>query len=246
MWSIERFEGDFALCEDENGGRLRLPAQSLPAGAREGDILRRQGGIYRIDDAETARRRAQASARLERLSTRTRRQAIADAIARAHEPVSASALAERFGVSRQVVVGDIALLRASGAAILATPRGYLPERQPESGGVVRTIACCHTTPDELARELYLVVDNGGALLDVVVEHPVYGQISGQLQISSRYDADRFLRHLGESDASPLSLLTGGIHLHTVRCAGEAQFARITAALRGAGILLYENDGPSTS
>jgi transcriptional regulator of NAD metabolism len=240
MWSIERFEGAFALCEDEQGNRRRLPLQSLPEGAREGDILRPYGQGYRIDSDETARRRAEAGARLERLGALSRRRAILEAIARASDPVSASSLAERFGVSRQVVVGDIALLRASGACILATPRGYLPEQQPSQDTIERIVACCHNSIEQMAKELYLIVDNGGRVLNVTVEHPVYGQISGELQTGSRYDVDRFIRQLTQSDAGPLSMLTGGIHLHTIRCPDEACFARITEALKKAGILLEED------
>lgn len=51
-----------------------------------------------------------------------RRQAIRELLQRAKQPVSATALAAQFSVSRQIIVGDIALLRAAGADISATPR----------------------------------------------------------------------------------------------------------------------------
>ena len=38
--------------------------------------------------------------------------------------LSASALAAKFGVSRQIIVGDIALMRAGGVDIVSTARGY--------------------------------------------------------------------------------------------------------------------------
>lgn len=119
-----------------------------------------------------------------------RRDEILQALAGASGPVSAAALAARLGVSRQVVVGDVALLRAAGSPIVATPRGYVLGGGQEGGGVRCTVACRHGL-DGLLDELYTVADCGCGVLDVTVEHPVYGQLSGQLQVFSRYDADVF-------------------------------------------------------
>lgn len=168
------------------------------------------------------------------LNSFKRREQITTRLGNSTEPVSASVLAGELEVSRQVIVGDIALLRASGLSILATPRGYvLP--QPEEGGIVRTIACKHGTLST-AEELYRITDNGGAVLDVIVEHPVYGQITAPLQIRSRYDADRLVESLAHHKAQPLSLLTDGVHLHTIRCKDETTFQRILQALQDGGLL----------
>ena len=129
-----------------------------------------------------------------------RRKAISAALAAADAPVSASALAARFSVSRQVIVGDIALLRAAGADISATPRGYVLSRKEP--GVIRTVACRHAL-DGTEQELLIMVDNGCTVLDVVVEHAVYGQLTGQLQLSSRYDVAQFMERL-EPDAVQIS------------------------------------------
>lgn len=165
-----------------------------------------------------------------------RRAAILDLLRGGSDPVSATALARRFGVSRQVVVGDIALLRAQGADIASTPRGYLIPRP--TSGIVRTLACRHSAAD-LEGELCLMVDNGCTVVDVAVEHPVYGQLSGRLQISSRYDVSEFIRRVDEESAKPLSLLTGGVHLHTLLCPDEAAFHRVRDALDQAGFLVQE-------
>ena len=149
-------------------------------------------------------------------------------------PVSATALAARFSVSRQIIVGDVALLRAGGENIAATPRGYVLIR--DTGGLVRSVACRHQT-GEMGQELYAMVDNGCEVLDVVVEHPVYGQLTGQLQLRSRYDVDQFLLRVDKHGARPLSDLTGGIHLHTLLCPDEAARQRVLAALEEAGFLL---------
>ena len=164
----------------------------------------------------------------------SRRQAILDRLRTADRPVSASALAAGLNVSRQIIVGDIALLRAGGAEISATPRGYVLPRATD--GITRTIACRHTLA-QTGQELDILVDNGCTVLDVIVEHPVYGQLTGQLQISSRYDVERFLARIRDSDAAPLSMLTGGLHLHTLCCPNEDAYTRACAALKAAGLLL---------
>ena len=164
----------------------------------------------------------------------SRRQAILDRLRTADRPVSASALAAGLNVSRQIIVGDIALLRAGGAEISATPRGYLLPRATD--GITRTIACRHTLA-QTGQELDILVDNGCTVLDVIVEHPVYGQLTGQLQISSRYDVEQFLARIRDSDAAPLSMLTGGLHLHTLCCPNEDAYTRACAALKAAGLLL---------
>ena len=164
----------------------------------------------------------------------SRRQAILDRLRTADRPVSASALAAGLNVSRQIIVGDIALLRAGGMDIAATPRGYVLPRATD--GITRTIACRHTLA-QTGQELDILVDNGCTVLDVIVEHPVYGQLTGQLQISSRYDVEQFLARIRDSDAAPLSMLTGGLHLHTLCCPNEDAYTRACAALKAAGLLL---------
>lgn len=171
------------------------------------------------------------------LTTAQRRDRIAALLAGAAGPVSASVLAEQLGVSRQVVVGDIALLRAAGAEIQATPRGYVLGTRA-AAGYTGLLACCHTDEAGLRAELYTVVDNGGVVEDVIVENPLYGELTGRLQIASRYDADIFVRKAGTEPDSLLSRLTGGVHLHTLRCPDEESFLRIRAQLASQG-LLYE-------
>lgn len=164
----------------------------------------------------------------------TRRAAVLHALHTADSPISASQLAAQFHVSRQIIVGDVALLRASGEAISATPRGYVLSRAEQ--GILCTVACCHPV-EGTEEELNIMVDNGCVVLDVVVEHAVYGQLTGQLQIRSRYDVAQFLERLNADGAKPLSSLTDGIHLHTLLCPDEAAFRRTSEALRSAGFLL---------
>lgn len=148
----------------------------------------------------------------------------------ADRPISATALAGQFSVSRQIIVGDIALLRAAGLDIVATPRGY---KLGETAGMIRTIACIHTA-QEMEKELLTIVDNGCTVIDVVVDHPVYGQITGQLSLASRYDVKQFAEKA--KDAAPLSSLTDGVHIHNLRCPDEGAYQRVCAELEKLGIL----------
>ena len=164
-----------------------------------------------------------------------RRRAIARALEEARRPVAASVLGERFGVSRQIVVGDVALLRAAGLEITATPRGYVLGAGAQAGER-RTVAVSHGM-EGMERELTIMVDNGCTVLDVVIEHAVYGQLTGELHLKSRRDVAEFMRRVRENAASPLSTLTGGIHTHTLLCPDAGSFERCRDELREAGILL---------
>lgn len=167
-----------------------------------------------------------------------RREAILSRLKSSAAPISAAALARDYGVSRQVIVGDVALLRAFGSEISATPRGYVLER--DTGMIVRTLACTHLAED-MKRELDIMVDNGCVVRDVIVEHPIYGQLTGSLELKSRYDVNQFVSRSAEAEALPLSSLTDGIHLHTLLCPDAEAFNRVAEELRDAGFLLSEEE-----
>lgn len=165
-----------------------------------------------------------------------RREKIEDKLVRSKEPITATELAKKFSVSRQVIVGDIALMRAAGKKISATPRGYVLNIEPEEAATIFTIACRHDE-ENMETELYTVVDNGGTIMDVTVEHPIYGEISGELRISTRYEVDMFLEKIKNNEALPLMKLTGGIHLHKIKCKDELIRKRIIDALNNEKIIL---------
>ena len=104
------------------------------------------------------------------------------------------------------------------------------------GSLEMDIVCVHDET-RMAEEMYTVVDLGGALLDVTVEHSVYGQICAPLHACSRFDVDTFLLKLQSSGAKPLCDLTDGIHLHRLRCPDEAVQKRVLQALEEKGFLL---------
>ena len=167
------------------------------------------------------------------MDSEARRRALSERLKEAEGPLSAAALAKELSVSRQIIVGDVALLRAGGLDITATPRGYL---LPQSrAGVTCTLACRHTAL-RMEEELNAMVDQGCTVLDVVVEHPIYGQLTGPLHLSSRYDVAQFLTRCAQSAAAPLSQLTEGVHLHTVRCPDRQAADRVREALERLGLL----------
>lgn len=163
-----------------------------------------------------------------------RRIRILDILNNADTSISASKLAAEFGVTRQIIVSDVAILRANGHKIIATRRGYVIEKT-EDDFIVESIVCRHSAEDTL-QEFYIITDNGGCVVNVIVEHPIYGQISADLNIRSRYDADEFVRMAEETNAAQLCDLTGGLHIHMIRVPDKDAYMRIITGLRQAGIL----------
>lgn len=173
------------------------------------------------------------------LKSGDRREKLLDILRNSDVPTSANSLAERFGVSRQVIVGDIAILRAAGNAITSTSKGYVLEEKgtkkqyPYEG----VIAVCHSA-EQLAEELYDIVDFGGAIINVTIDHPIYGTIEGNMDVTSRYEADLFIEKSVACDhAALLSTLTDGIHIHRIGARDKKTFDLIKKVLTEKGIAL---------
>lgn len=183
---------------------------------------------------QSSRDHSQAAApRLESGGNRRRR--IVEWMRHHRAPVRGGELARRFRVSRQCVVQDMAILRAGGEEILATPSGYrLPQGASRSH---RAILACRHAPERTEEELQILVDHGVKVLDVIVEHPLYGELRGSLMIESRTDVADFLRQVRASRAPLLSSLTNGVHLHTVEASRAEMISQATARLRARGFLL---------
>ena len=128
------------------------------------------------------------------------------------EPVKGKELAELLNVSRQVIVQDISILKTKGHKIYSTRNGYILEKRLN---VVRKMVAVKHTKDEIYDELFKIVKAGGKVIDVIVEHPIYGEISGRLDIGSIEDISKFIALMESSHASPLLELSGGIHIHTI-------------------------------
>lgn len=147
-----------------------------------------------------------------------RREKLINILNNSDVPIPGSELSKRLGVSRQVIVQDIALLRAVNKNILSTSKGYILYNH-EDNKCNRTFLVKHTD-EEIRDELYTIVDYGGNVLDVIVEHGVYGSITVDLIIRNRLDVDEFIINIENSKAEPLNKLTRGIHIHTVEADSE--------------------------
>jgi transcriptional regulator of NAD metabolism len=173
------------------------------------------------------------AARLDSAAKRRRR--IVECLRQHDAPVRGGELARRLQVSRQCLVQDVAILRAGGEQIVATPRGYcLPE---SSSHAHRAILACRHSPERTQEELEILVDHGVKILDVIVEHPLYGELRGSLALESRADVRDFLAQLRAARATLLSSLTGGVHLHTVEASRPEMIVRAKRRLRARGFLL---------
>lgn len=157
----------------------------------------------------------------------TRREEIIKRLEVANEPISATALAKELGVSRQVIVNDIALLRAEGKEILSFARGYMIQKSTYSE---RALKLKHTD-DEVEAELNLIVDLGGEVVDVFVYHRSYGLIRARMDIKSRHDVAEFLENIKSGKSSLLKNVTSGYHYHTIRADSESALDRIESALK---------------
>lgn len=154
-------------------------------------------------------------------------------------PVTGTALAKKSNVSRQVIVGDITLLKARNEPIIATSQGYL-YMQVGSGSHVEKIVACRHDRSQTELEMNIMVDHGVTVKDVKVEHPVYGDLTASIMVSTRKDVQAFLKHIHSTNASLLSELTSGMHLHTLSAPDEQLILKAEQALKEAAILVEEN------
>lgn len=164
-----------------------------------------------------------------------RRKKLLELLSEQTTPISGSELAKQLGVSRQVIVQDIALLRATNKNILSTTRGYLLYYQ-EPKKVNRCFYVRHTT-DQIEDELCTIVDLGGTVLDVIVSHDIYGTIQADLMIRNRQDISEFIHKVQQKQTVPLKELTGSCHYHTVETDTNETLDCIEAALKKKGYLL---------
>ena len=152
-------------------------------------------------------------------------------------PMSGAALAKTFSVSRQVIVQDIALMRAEHHDIMSTNKGYLyGNSEARSASPKRVFFVKHDT-DRVLEEFLLITELGGNVLDVAVEHDLYGQIRVDLLIESPKDAREFVQKLTACKDNPLKLLTDDCHYHTVSAPSEKLLDLMEAELKQKGFLI---------
>lgn len=169
-----------------------------------------------------------------------RRQLLLEKLKYTADPLKGGELAALTGVSRQVIVGDMTLMKAKGEPIIATSQGYLYKRETGADDIYRVLAC-HHKPEDTQNELNLLVDAGVTVKDVSVEHPVYGELTAGIHVSSRSEVEGFMQRIQDTGASYLLELTGGLHLHTITAPNVAILEQAIHDMRNAGYLLDESE-----
>jgi len=152
------------------------------------------------------------------------------------EPMSGTALAQRFHVSRQVIVQDIALMRAENIAVLSTNKGYLIRTAAAAAQQPKRVFYVRHDTDQVLEEFMTVLELGGKILDVAVEHELYGQIRVELLIETEQDARDFVDRLARCRDNPLKVLTGDCHYHTVSAPSEKLLDLIEQELKAKGFM----------
>lgn len=164
-----------------------------------------------------------------------RRKSLIALLLNSQEPLSGGDLAEKFEVSRQIIVGDIAVLRASGYEIISTHHGYIVNETPLVERVFKVRHSREQTKDELS----LIVGLGGTVVDVFVWHKVYGKLEAKLNIFSDMHIRQFIEGVRSGKSTELMNITGGYHYHTVRAESEEILDSIYSALEERGYIVPE-------
>ncbi len=170
------------------------------------------------------------------MNTENRRHEIMNILKTSENPVKGIKLAEKFGVSRQVIVQDIAILRAEGFDVLATPNGYMVPKDNKKK-ILKTIVTKHFDVEEVEEELMILIDNGAIVIDVIVDHPIYGDVQGVLNLNYKCEVDNFLDKIRSGKIEFLSSLTEGIHIHTIEVPSDESFVKIKEQLKEKGYLV---------
>ncbi|MEH7121381.1 transcription repressor NadR [Neobacillus vireti] len=153
------------------------------------------------------------------------------------EPLTGSELAAKTNVSRQVIVGDITLLKAKNEPIIATSQGYIYLKTSNGTPAFERIIACKHTPENTEKELNLLVDHGVLVKDVKIEHSVYGDLTASIMVSNRQEVKQFMENIKNSKAALLSELTGGFHLHTISASSTQILDQAEQALKAEGFIM---------
>jgi len=171
------------------------------------------------------------------MTSAKRREKIKNLLIQSQEPVKGQILAEMFEVTRQIIVKDIAIIRAEGVDIISTPKGYMALKE-NINSIKKVIAVNHGR-EEVKNELETIVKYGAIVEDVIVEHPLYGEIRAMLMLKNMMDIENFYSNFKQYEAEPLSALTNGVHLHTIICENERVLSNIVEELNKKGFLIKE-------
>lgn len=171
------------------------------------------------------------------MSGEQRREKMLSILQNAKAPVSGTALAETFSVSRQVVVQDIALLRAQKQEIISTCKGYIMQNQTRCQRIFKV----HHSDEQMEEELNLYVDFGGRVEDEFVYHKIYDVIRVEMGLKSRRDVTEYMEKLKSGISKSLKDVTSGYHYHTVTAESEEVLDQIQEELQKRGFLAELRD-----
>lgn len=170
------------------------------------------------------------------MNSSDRREAIKNNIINSDKPIKGIEIANIYGVTRQVIVKDIAIIRASGVNIIATPDGYVIAKDNSR---YKRVMALHHSEEDMVKELEIVVKYGGTIQDVIIEHPIYGELRANLMIRNLNDLNNFVDKYNKNRAKPLSTLTKGIHLHTISTDTYEDMELIIKELREVGYMIED-------
>ena len=164
-----------------------------------------------------------------------RRKAIVNLLLSSEKAISGGELSKEFGVSRQIIVQDISVLKGSGYDILSTHSGYIIQKSPLKERVFKL----HHTTEQTEDELNTIVSLGGTVVDVFVWHKVYGKVVAPLNIFSPLHVKQFIEGVRTGKSTELMNITGGYHYHTVRAENDEILDKIDTALQSRGYIAPE-------
>lgn len=167
------------------------------------------------------------------MSGEERRTSILNIICNSKTPISGGKLSKELNVSRQIIVSDIALLRASGYDIISTNRGYVINNPSGISSIIKV----NHTDEQIEDELNTIVDLGGTVVDVFVNHKVYGLISANLNIRSRRNVMEFINGIKSGKSTPLKNITSNYHYHTITAESNDIIELIKEELNNKGYLI---------
>jgi uncharacterized protein len=174
--------------------------------------------------------------KMKKLLGEERRNELLAILKNAKQPLTGADLAKHTNVSRQVIVNDMNLLKARNEPIVATSQGYIYMHNMQQTKHERKIVCMHSS-DQAKEELFILVDCGVTVESVIVEHPVYGEITASIMVSNRLEVEHFIKRVAETNAQYLSALTDGTHLHVISAMSVENLDLAEAKLREHGILV---------
>lgn len=172
------------------------------------------------------------------MNNQMRREKLLEILRNETAPVTGVELSRRLKVTRQIIVGDVALLRSAGRPIMATARGYILEGQAGQKGCSRQFACQGKKMEdkELQQELNAIVDNGGIILYLQLNTSIYGELCIPLNLRSRRDVRRYLARVKEEGNPFITVVTGGSHTLLVEAHSQEEMQAIEEDLDELGIL----------